>query len=287
VDERNADELLVWGAGLLPRRPGLPDPAREALWLLAAAWGREETWVRLHPEAPVPTGVAWRFEGWLHRRANGVPAHHLTGACPFWGRSFRVSPDVLIPRPETELLVEHALSMELPPQARVVDVGTGAGCLGITLALERPGWRVIATDRSAAALAVARHNARALGAQIALVLADLAEPLAGPLDLLVANLPYVPSEAMASLPVEVRHDPPEALDGGPDGLTLIRRLLASLPRLLAPDGVALVELGEGQASAVARQVERHGLHVTTRVRDLGGCERIVEIRRTGPQTPAP
>jgi len=282
VDTQSVDELLDRGGDALPRRPGIPEPRREALWLLAAAWGRDTTWVRLHRETTVPGEVVRRYEDWLERRAAGVPAHHLTGVCPFWGRPFRVSPEVLIPRPETELLVERALALELPPRARVVDVGTGSGCLAVTLALERPGWRVAATDRSAAALWMARRNARALGAGARLVLTDLVAGLTGPVHLVAANLPYVPAQAMAELPVEVRHDPRGALDGGPDGLALVRRLLAGLPRLLSPAGVALLELGEGQAEAVAREAAPWGLKVAARIKDLGGCERIVELRpRTG------
>ncbi len=278
MDTQRVDELLNRGAGALPRRPGIPDPWREALWLLAAAWGRDATWVRLHREATVPGDVVQRYEAWLERRAAGVPAHHLSGVCPFWGRPFGVSPEVLIPRPETELLVERALALELPQRARVVDVGTGSGCLAVTLALERPGWRVAATDRSAAALWMARRNALALGADVRLVLTDLVAGLAGPVDLVAANLPYVPAQAMAELPLEVRHDPRDALDGGPDGLTLVRRLLAELPRLLGPAGVALLELGEGQAEAVAREAVRFRLKVTARIKDFGGCERVVELR---------
>ncbi len=275
----NVGELLARGAKMLPCREGIPDPRREAVWLLAAAWGRAEAWVRLHGEASVPDEVARRYEGWLERRAAGVPAHHLSGVCPFWGRPFLVSPEVLIPRPETELIVERTLGLDLPREARVVDVGTGSGCLALTLALERPAWWVIATDRSPAALTVARRNAVTLSAPVRLVLTDLISSLAGPVDLVVANLPYVPAEAMGALPLEVQRDPPMALDGGPDGLTLVRRLLADLPRVMAPEAVTLLELGDGQADAVAREATAHGLEVTARIEDLGHCERILELRR--------
>jgi len=138
---------------------------------------------------------------------------------------------------------------------------------------------VIATDRSPAALTVARRNAVTLSAPVRLVLTDLISSLAGPVDLVVANLPYVPAEAMGALPLEVQRDPPMALDGGPDGLTLVRRLLADLPRVMAPEAVTLLELGDGQADAVAREATAHGLEVTARIEDLGHCERILELRR--------
>ncbi len=272
-------ELLVRAAQRLPRRDGLPEPRREALWLLARAWGVDETRLRLEPAAPVPPAVEERFLDWVERRAAGVPAHHLTGSCPFWGRDFLVTPAVLIPRPETELVVEAALDLRLPADARAADVGTGSACLAATLALERPAWRLTATDLSMAALAVARANVRRLGAPVRLVRCHLGSALAGGLDLVVANLPYIPTAALATLPVEVRHDPASALDGGPDGLDLVRELVADLPRLLAPGGTALLELGEDQAEAVEALAGRHGLGPSGRSRDPGGCDRIVRLVR--------
>ena len=140
-------EALAKGSDILPRREGLPEPGREAAWLLAAAWGVEEITLRLHPEREVPVEVERRYESWLERRAAGEPAHHLTGSCPFWGRDFEVSPAVLVPRPETELLVEAALDLPIPNKARVLDIGTGSGCIALTLAAERPRWRVWALRR--------------------------------------------------------------------------------------------------------------------------------------------
>ena len=257
---------------------GIPDPRREAEWLLAAAWGIDETTLRLHPEREVPAEIELRYKDWLERRVAGEPAHHLTGICPFWGRDFEVSPAVLVPRPETELVVATALDLPMQKEARVLDVGTGSGCIAMTLAAERPRWRVWAIDRSPAALAVAGRNRDRHGVAVPLILGDLASAVAPPWDLVVANLPYVPTDDVGGVPVEVRHDPPAALDGGGDGLVLVRRLLADLPRLLRPCGGAVLEVGEGQAETVVGLASAVGLAAARRVRDVGGVERVIVLQ---------
>jgi release factor glutamine methyltransferase len=266
------------GEEKLPRRVGIPDPRREAEWLLAAAWGIDETTLRLHPEREVPAEIELRYKDWLERRVAGEPAHHLTGICPFWGRDFEVSPAVLVPRPETELVVATALDLPMQKEARVLDVGTGSGCIAMTLAAERPRWRVWAIDRSPAALAVAGRNRDRHGVAVPLILGDLASAVAPPWDLVVANLPYVPTDDVGGVPVEVRHDPPAALDGGGDGLVLVRRLLADLPRLLRPCGGAVLEVGEGQAETVVGLASAVGLAAARRVRDVGGVERVIVLQ---------
>jgi release factor glutamine methyltransferase len=273
----SAEELITECARLLPRRKGIPDPRREAAWLLAAAWGVEETTLRLNPEREVPPEVERRYRGWLERRAAGEPAHHLTGTCPFWGRDFEVSPDVLVPRPETELIVSAALDLPLSTNARVLDVGTGSGCIAVTLAAERPRWRVWTVDRSLSALTVARRNASRLGVAVPLWCGVLATAVAPPWDLVVANLPYVPSSTIMATPIEVRHDPRSALDGGEDGLDLLRSLVADLPRLLRPCGGAVLEVGEEQANRVVELAAAAGLAVARRIRDVGGVERVLVL----------
>jgi release factor glutamine methyltransferase len=274
----NVEEALRTGASLLPIREGIPDPRREATWLLAAALGVEEMTLRLNPERDVPDEAAQRYESWIERRAAGEPAHHLTGSCPFWGREFEVSPAVLVPRPETELIVESALDLPLPCQAKILDVGTGSGCIAMTLAAERPRWRVWAIDRSLAALLIARSNRDRHDVSVPLFLGDLASAVAPPWDLIVANLPYVPAVDTGRIPIEVRHDPAEALDGGSDGLDLVRQLLSDLSRLLRPCGGAVLEIGKGQADAVAGIASKAGLAVARRVRDVGGVDRVIVLQ---------
>jgi release factor glutamine methyltransferase len=249
--------------------------------LLAAAWDRAETWVLVHDRDDVPEEVAAVFGRWIARRAAGEPAEHLTGRCTFWGREFWVTPDVLIPRPETELIVERALGLGLGTGRRVLDVGTGSGCLAATLALERPDWRVAAVDREPRALAVAHANGVRLGAEVAMVCGDLATAYDVDWDLVVANLPYIPTGTMGVLPEEVRREPRSALDGGADGLDLVRRLVADLDRVLAPSGTALLELFEGQAGTVAGLAAAANLDAVGTLLDAGGCERVLELRRRG------
>jgi release factor glutamine methyltransferase len=248
------------------------------MWLLAAAWGVEETTLHLHPQREVPVEVESRYRDWLERRAAGEPAHHLTGSCPFWGRDFVVSPAVLVPRPETELVIETALSLPLPEEARVLDVGTGSGCIAVTLAAERPRWRVWGVDHSVAALTTARGNAARHRVSVSLLRGDLTAAIGPSWDLVVANLPYIPTADLATLPVEVGHDPDVSLDGGADGLDLVRDLLSDLPRILRPCGGAVLEIGEGQAGAVSDLANEAGMAVARRVRDVGGVERIVVLQ---------
>lgn len=271
-------EAIAKGSAALPEREGIPDPRREAAWLLAAAWGVDEVTLQLHPERMVPASVEERYSDWLERRAVGEPAHHLTGACPFWGREFVVTPAVLVPRPETELLVQTALELPLSPGARVVDVGTGSGCVAVTLAAERPAWTVSAVDLSADALAVARLNIERHGVGVGLFRGDLTAAIGPPVDLVVANLPYIPSEAVGALPLEVRLDPRIALDGGPDGLEIVRSLLGDLKRLLRVCGGAALEVGNDQADAVAKIAAGEGLNIARRLRDISGCERVLVLQ---------
>lgn len=258
-------------------------PRLEAQVLLAAALQVEKTWLFAHPEAQLEPEAAAHFLAQLSRRANGDPLPYVLGWWEFFGRRFRVTPEVLIPRPETEGLVERALvwMRRWPAAARVLDSGTGSGCIAISIAAEAPGCRVVACDLSLAALRVARSNAERHGvaARVDLVRADLALGLAAEFDLVCANLPYLPA-------VELQHweasrwEPRSALDGGPDGLSVISRLLLLLPHLLAAQGVALLEIGAGQSQAVLERMRSSLPGWMAEVNaDLAGVPRVIELRR--------
>jgi release factor glutamine methyltransferase len=236
-----------------------------------------------------PAADAAGYESVVARRERREPVAYITGRREFWGLEFLVTPAVLIPRPETELIVEDALRRlaDRDRAWRIADVGTGSGCLAVALATERPNATITATDVSAAALEVARGNATRLGAgsRIAFVETSLLDGVNGPFDLIVSNLPYVPREAQANLPPDVRdYEPERALYGdGGDGLTLIRGLLTSAAATLAPGGWLLLEFGMGQGDdvrAAARGVR--GIDVVEVLRDLQGHERTLVARAQTP-----
>jgi release factor glutamine methyltransferase len=273
--------LHAEGTSSLVVREGLPDPSRESRWLLARALGRSEAWVLAHAEDRVDAAAERVFREWLARRAAGEPAHYIVGTCPFWERTFAVTPAVLIPRPETELIVECALTVPIPARARVLDVGTGCGCLAVTLALELPAADVTGTDVSLAAVRVARANALALGAAVRFAAGDLASHLRGPFDLVVANLPYVPVAEIPTLSVEIlEHEPRVALAGGEDGADLLRTLMAALPGLLVRGGHALLEMGPRQRASLQAGIAANGLVEVHGGLDHAGIERVLALRRT-------
>lgn len=273
-----AARLVCEGAAVLPRRRGIIDPSREASWLLAAALEVSETWLKIHAEIEVPAAIEARFRSWIERRAGGEPAEHIVGTCEFWGRVFSVSPEVLIPRPETELMIEAALRLPLPQTARALDVGTGSGCIAVTLATERVAWRVVGVDRSLPALLVARRNVQRHQGAVSWLIGNLGAALRGPFDLVTANLPYLPTGWLADLPVEVRREPSLALDGGPEGLDLVRILLDDLGRLVRRGGWCLFELAEGQADTLEPEARAAGFDIVRRIPDAGGCDRIVVLQ---------
>ena len=201
----------------------------------------------------------------------------ILGEREFWGRAFRVTPDVLDPRPETETLVEAALGG--PPAGRLLDLGTGSGCLLVTLLAEWPEATGVGVDVSPAALAVARENAERHGVEERATFhrGDWCAGLEGRFDLIVSNPPYIADDELAQLAPEVReHEPRLALAGGPDGLDAYRRLAPELPRLLSPGGRVLLEVGAGQAAAVVTILDEAGLAVGGIRCDLGGHGRVVE-----------
>lgn len=254
---------------------GVPDAAFEAELLVRNATGLTRAGFfsdpRVDPAALNAIGVL------SDRRVNREPLAYLSGHREFYGLDFMVAPGVLIPRPETELLVEIALrEMRDRPGSIVADIGTGSGCVAAAISVNARGSVVTATDRSAEALAVATVNWAALGAAVAAVRCDLAAAL-GRADVIVANLPYIPTEMLGTLEPEVRDwEPRAALDGGPDGLQLVRRLIDDCGSRLRPRLLAL-EVMAGQAPNVASYAAAAGARVAAQ-RDLAGIERVVTAR---------
>jgi release factor glutamine methyltransferase len=218
----------------------------------------------------------------VRRRGAGEPTAYLTGAREFYGRRFEVDGRVLVPRPETELAVEAALAA-LPEGGAALDLCTGSGCIGVTLALERPTARVVAVELSPGALAVARQNADRLSAALELLEGDLYAPLApgARFDVVVANPPYVPSGELPRLAREIAHEPALALDGGPDGLSVLRRIVADAPRHLRPGGALVLETHESHAESVPRLCREAGLAHAEMRRDLAGLPRLTVARAAG------
>ncbi|GIX14826.1 MAG: hypothetical protein KatS3mg118_2785 [Paracoccaceae bacterium] len=237
---------------------GVEEPAREARLLMRFAAGLDGAGLGARLDERAEPAEATRFAEALARRAARVPMAQITGRRSFWGRDFRVTPDVLDPRPETETLIERALGG--PVARRILDLGTGSGCILLTLLAEWPTARGVGVDLSEAALAVAAENAERLGLahRAEFRRADWAEGVEGPFDLIVANPPYVAEAELAGLAPEVRlHEPHLALAGGIDGLAAYRRIAPALPRLLTPrGGRVLFEIGRGQDRAVARHPGR-------------------------------
>ena len=234
---------------------------------------------------PLPTEIVQALEEDARRVAAGEPVAYVTGRKNFFGRDFICDRRALIPRPETELLVEwvlKALRRRKGEALRVADVGTGTGCIVLTLALEQPGHRWFGVDRSAAALELAQENARHLGAEgfVTWREGDLLKGWGeGSLDLVVSNPPYIPSAEVGRLAGSVRnHEPQAALDGGPDGLTLIRRLVAQARRVLAPGGEIYLEIGFDQGERVPALLREEGFAEVTLRRDLAGFPRLVRGR---------
>ena len=280
---------------------GIETPRLDAELLLAQAIGVDRTAVVAHPDAPVGPAAEATYLAWIDRRAIGEPVAYLRGLKEFHGVVLTVDPRALIPRPETELVVDLALAeimrrltsgprAALGPTVRLLDVGTGAGAIPIALAVALRGRRVpaedvsmVAVDISTDALDLARENAvaHAVGDRVRFLAADLLPPATdGPWDVIAANLPYVRSDAMADLPAPTTFEPALALDGGPDGLAVIDRLLEQLPVALAEGGVALLEIGADQGTAIVDHAAATLPGWSCRVEaDLAGLPRVARVDR--------
>lgn len=249
-------------------------PRLTAEVLLAHAVGRDRAWLYAHSDEELRELWWIHYGRYLHQRIEGKPTQYITGHQEFYGRDFRVTPAVLIPRPETEHLIEAALRN---PAQSILDVGTGSGAIAATLALETNS-RVTATDISIAALGVARDNARRLGARVQFVACDLASAFKdASFDLVVSNPPYVPETD--SLPREVRdHEPSVALYAGPDGLDIYRRLIPEAARILKPRGRVIMELGYRSAEAVQSLLKNWtDVEIDN---DLAGIPRVITAARS-------
>lgn len=264
-----------------------PDDSRRDATLLARwrlGWSLAEWLSRQHE--PAPPDFARQLDALIQRRADREPIAYITGGREFYGRRFLVTPGVLVPRPETELLIEEALTAlaaGTSPEPLIADVGTGSGCLAVTLALEWPSAHLLATDSSTSALDVARENAAVLGVldRVEFWHGSLLPAGIPPLDLVVSNPPYIPEGDRLSLPLEVRgFEPESALFAGSDGLDVIRALLPAAESALAPGGLLIFEIGIEQSKAVRNLVQARRHLTLLRVRrDLQDIPRIVVCRK--------
>lgn len=261
---------------------GVLEPQNNAKLLLSHVLGLEGAAYYMALPELFPAEKMTAFIDAVNRKGDGEPAQYIIGQQEFYGLPFRVTPAVLIPRPETELLVEAIMKHgdELWPGGapRAMDIGTGSGAIAVTLKTLRPGWDVAASDISPDALEVAALNAAANGAAVTFREGDLLAPFAGErFDILVSNPPYIPADDIAGLQPEVRdHEPRTALDGGPDGLAPYRIMMAQLSMLAAPPALVGFELGQGQAQDVAELLREAGhWNQIEIVSDLAGIERHV------------
>jgi release factor glutamine methyltransferase len=271
-------KLLGWTQGFLAGK-GVDAPRLTAELLLAHALGCDRVRLYLDFDKPLGEPELARYRELVKRRAGGEPTAYLTGAREFFGHRLAVDPRVLIPRPETEQLAELALAA-LPEGGSALDLGAGSGALCIALALGRPGAAVTAVDLSAGALEVARANAVALGAAVTFLEGDLYGPLpAGQrFDVIVSNPPYLPTGELEGLQPEVRREPRLALDGGADGLAVLRRVVAGAPARLAPGGLLLLEMHESHLETLPALCRAAGLASAEPRRDLAGLPRLTLAR---------
>ncbi|HEX9022077.1 MAG TPA: peptide chain release factor N(5)-glutamine methyltransferase [Nitrospirota bacterium] len=270
---------------------GISTARLDAEVLLRHVTGRDRSWLLAHMRDELADEHRKAFERTIERRARREPLQYIVGMQEFWGLEFIVTPDVLIPRPETELIVETALgsAQDRNKPLTIMDLCTGSGCIAVSLAKELPAARIFATDRSEQALGIARDNARRHGVsdRIRFLAGDLFEPIseldiAGRADIIVANPPYVPSGDVQTLPPEVgSFEPGLALVAGPTGMELHGRIIGAAPRFLKTQGLLIMEMGIGQAEKLVHTIHENGAFEEPRVvKDLAGIERVIVARTT-------
>jgi release factor glutamine methyltransferase len=280
----NIDELMRDATGRLAGA-GVREPRRDAAVLMAFAIGRDRTFLIAHPEYTPTASEAGKFALFVARRAAREPLNYITGRREFYGLEFEVAPGVLIPRPETELIVEDAIGfLRGRPNPTFCEVGVGSGCIAVAILANVPGARAVALDVSAKAIETARRNARLNGVADRLELrrSDVFGGLRADdrFDAIVSNPPYVAASEIPALDPEVRdHEPRAALTDGADGLSIIRRLIRESVRFLGPGGLLLVEIGFGQAAAVAALADRGSWSEPRFLTDLQGIDRTLRVVR--------
>ncbi len=276
-------KLIQWTADYFEKK-GIPNPRLDAELLLAHVLKCKRIDLYIHHEKIVGEKELASFRTLIERRATREPLQYITGETEFWGLTIKVTPDVLIPRPETELLVEEALKIGA---AEILDIGTGSGCIAITLAKNLPNAHITATDIAKEALEVARKNAEASGVadRIEFVLADVApwksfEAANKTFDLIVSNPPYIATHELDSLQPEVsRFEPRQALDGGEDGLLCIRKILDETPPFMKKGAALILEIGEGEDAWIKKTVFP-SLELTEIRKDYNDIPRIVILKKT-------
>lgn len=255
-------------------------PELTASLLLGHVIGRTRAWLIAHSEDHIDEAARERFARLVEERCDGVPTQYLRGTQEFYQLEFRVTPDVLIPRPETEHLVEAALE-RVHRGHHVLDLGTGSGAVAVALALNSPEATVTATDLSFEALGIARENALRLGCEIQLCQGDVVSQFAdATFDIVVSNPPYVPLRDACGLQRELRHEPSVALFGGEDGLEVTRRLVRDAPRVLRPGGWLLIEIGFGTRDAVDSLLRGAEWTPPEFLPDLAGIDRVAAVQST-------
>jgi release factor glutamine methyltransferase len=257
-------------------------PTLDAQVLLAHILTKPRSWVLAHLEQELNPNQQELLKEFTQRLADGEPLPYILGHWEFFGLEFEVTPDVLIPRPETELLVEKALAwLERRPDARsAIDVGTGSGCIAISLATKIRDLRLVSTDISPNALEIAKRNADkySVSDRIDFYCCDLLPSIEKPFDLIIANLPYIPTEKMKTLPIYGR-EPTQALDGGNDGLDLVRRLITLAPKYISQGGMVLLEIESTQGLAALSLAYDTFSHASIHLhRDLAERDRVIEIQ---------
>jgi release factor glutamine methyltransferase len=263
-------------------RHGVESPRLNAEHLIAHVLGKKRIELYMEFDRPLGELELAPLRELMRRRATGEPLQHLLGTVEFHGHIFATDARALIPRPETELLMELILKEQLPEAPQILDVGTGSGVIALTLAAALPSAKITAVDISPEALTLARENAARLdlSGRVEFLQSDLFGALAGPFDLIVANLPYIPADEIATLSREVQRDPRLALDGGPKGTEMIERLIDEARPRLAPGGRLALEIGAGQAEALQNELTRQNYSDVRAIADYQGILRFLFASHT-------